>query len=124
MWEKRSVDAVDKIAEQYYQLKMQLKEIEQEMASLRKALTTYCEEKQANEMELGGYKLRIVRQERKEYDESKLFEALPDLEVWRMLSKPDTSKIASLVKLHVIPEEKLRDTYSTKKVTLLQVDKL
>lgn len=115
---------MDRIAEQYYQLKMQLKEIEQEMASLRKALTTYCEEKQANELVLGGYKLKLVHQERKEYDDNKLFEALPDLEVWRMLSKPDTSKIASLVKLHVIAEEKLQGTYSAKKVTLLQVDKL
>lgn len=115
---------MDKIAEQYYQLKLQLKEIESEMASLRKALTTYCEQKNVQELELGGYKVKLVQQERKEYDERKLFEALPDLEVWRMLSKPDTSKIASLVKLQVIPEEKLRDAYSTKKVTLLQVDKL
>ena len=109
---------MDKIAEQYYQLKLQLKEIESEMASLRKALTTYCEEKNVQELELGGYKVKLVQHERK------LFEALPDLEVWRMLSKPDTSKIASLVKLQVIPEEKLRDANSTKKVTLLQVDKL
>ncbi|MDF2717967.1 MAG: hypothetical protein K0R28_4892, partial [Paenibacillus sp.] len=54
---------------------------------------------------------------------AKLYEALPDPDVWRLLSKPDTSKIASLVHLNVISEEKLKDTYSVKNVTLLQVEK-
>ncbi|ALS28785.1 hypothetical protein IJ21_33960 [Paenibacillus sp. 32O-W] len=40
-----------------------------------------------------------------------------------MLSKADPSRIASLIKLNIIPEEKLNDTYSVRKITLLQVEK-
>lgn len=49
--------------------------------------------------------------------------ALPDPELRRLLSEPDSSKITSLLKLNVISEEKLKDTYITKTVKLLQVDK-
>ncbi|MNI09994.1 hypothetical protein D3C73_630840 [compost metagenome] len=52
-----------------------------------------------SEIELGGYRVKTVFQERKEYDDIKLYEALPDPEVWRMLSKADSSKVASLIKL-------------------------
>lgn len=38
-----------------------------------------------------------------------------------MLSKADPSR--SLIKLNIIPEEKLNDTYSVRKITLLQVEK-
>ncbi|MOA49133.1 hypothetical protein D3C78_1719820 [compost metagenome] len=77
-----------------------------------------------SEIELGGYRVKTVFQERKEYDDIKLYEALPDPEVWRMLSKADSSKVASLIKLNVISEDKIIDTYFVKKVTLLQVDKI
>jgi hypothetical protein len=43
--------------------------------------------------------------------------------VWRLLSKPDAAKIAGLVKLKVISEEKLKDTYDTKSVPLLYVER-
>ncbi|WP_223066873.1 hypothetical protein [Paenibacillus caui] len=107
----------------YYQLKQKQKEIEQELSELRSGIMDHCREHGLSELEAGGYKAKLVLQERKEYDDNKLYEALPDPGVWRMLSKPDSSKIASLIKLRVISEEKIKDTFSVKSVTLLQVDK-
>jgi len=115
---------MDKMVEQYYELKLKQREIEKQMKELRAAIMAYCEAQNADEKQFGGYKVKLVQQERREYDEEKLFQAIPDLEVWRMLSKPDVSKIASLQKLNVVSEEKLKDTYAVKKVTLFQVDKL
>lgn len=67
--------------------------------------------------------MKLVMQNRKEYDDLKLYETLSDPEVWRMLSKSDPAKVASLTKLNVISEDKIMHTYSLKTVTLLQVDK-
>lgn len=114
---------MDKLARRYYQLKQQQREIEQEMAQLRQAILTYCDEQGVRETELGNYKVKLVIQERKEYDDQKLYEALPDPEVWRLLSKADSSKIASLIKLNVISEDTVKDTYKVKTVTSLHVDK-
>ncbi|WP_441958989.1 hypothetical protein [Paenibacillus sp. TAF43_2] len=114
---------MDKTVRRYYQQKQKQKEIEQELTELRQTIMSYLAEQEASELEIGSHKVKVVVQERKEYDDNKLYEALPDPELWRMLSKPDGSKIASLVKLNVINEEKLKDTFSTKTVKLLQVDK-
>lgn len=114
---------MDNAVKRYYQLKQKQKEIEQELTELRSQILGYCTEQGVTEQEVGSYRVKLVLQERKDYDEGRLYAALPDPEVWRMLSKPDPSKIAGLVKLNVIPEEKLRDTFSVKSVTLLQVDK-
>lgn len=108
---------------QYYQLKQRQKDIEQELAELRGQILQQCEEQAVVELEEGGYRAKLVVQERKEYDDMKLYEALPDLELWKLMSKADSSKIAGLVKLKVIPEERIRDTYAVKQVTLLQVEK-
>ncbi|WP_372239012.1 hypothetical protein [Paenibacillus sp. FSL A5-0031] len=120
---ERSVIRLDKTVRRYYQQKQKQKEIEQELTELRQTIMSYLAEQEANELEIGSHKVKVVVQERKEYDDNKLYEALPDPELWRMLSKPDGTKIASLVKLNVINEEKLKDTFSTKTVKLLQVDK-
>jgi hypothetical protein len=114
---------MDKAVRRYYQQKQKQKEIDQELAELRNEILNFLTEQGTNELEVGSHKVKIVVQERKEYDDTKLFEALPDPDLWRMLSKPDTSKIASLLKLNVITEEKLKDTFATKTVRLLQVDK-
>lgn len=114
---------MDRVAERYYEVRQQLKELEQEQAELRQYILDYCREQQSDRLELGDYEVKLIVQHRREYDENKLYETLPDLELWRMLSKPDTGKIASLVKLKVIPEERIKDTYSVKNVTLIQVDK-
>jgi hypothetical protein len=114
---------VDKIVKRYYQLKLKHKEIEQEMTELRNEILNHCTEQETAELEAGSYLVKIVHQERKEYDDNKLYEALPDPDVWRLLSKPDPSKISSLIKLNVISEEKIKDTFSIKNVRLLQVEK-
>ncbi|WP_438349279.1 hypothetical protein ACP8HI_00875 [Paenibacillus sp. FA6] len=114
---------MDKKVKRYYQLKQKHKEIEQELAVLRSEIMNHCAEQDVSDLEFGSYKVKIVRQERKEYDDKKLFESLPDPEVWRMLSKPDSSKIASLIKLNVISEDRIKDTFSVKNIILLQVDK-
>ncbi|ASS66958.1 MULTISPECIES: hypothetical protein [unclassified Paenibacillus] len=114
---------MDKMAQRFYQLKQKQKEIEQELSELRSEIIRHCRELEASELEAGSYRIKLVSQERKEYDDKKLQEALPDPELWRLLSKADSAKIASLVKLNVVTEESLKDTYSVKKVTLLQVDR-
>lgn len=114
---------MDLKVKRYFQLKQKQKEIEQELSELRSEILNHMTEQGATELEAGSYKARLVLQERREYDDNKLYEALPDSEIWRMLSKPDTSKIASLIKLNVITDEKIKDTFSVKNVILLQVDK-
>jgi hypothetical protein len=114
---------MDKKVKRYYELKQKQKEIEKELTELRNEITTYCSRQGITEMETGSYKVKIVFQDRKDYDDNKLYEALPDPGVWRMLSKADSSKITSLIKLNVISEDKLKDTFSVKTITLLQVDK-
>ncbi|MEK3913075.1 hypothetical protein [Paenibacillus sp. FSL H7-0331] len=114
---------MDKKIKQYYQLKQKHKEIEQELTELRSDILNHCTELGVSKLEVGSYLVKVVLQERKEYDDSKLYEALPDPEVWRLLSKADSSKIASLLKLNVITEDKIKDTFSIKNISLLQVDK-
>lgn len=114
---------MEKKVQQYYRLKQKQKEIEKELAELRQDILSYCSEQGATEAEIGSYKVKLVTQNRKEYDDLKLYETLSDPEVWRMLSKSDPAKVASLTKLNVISEDKIMHTYSLKTVTLLQVDK-
>jgi hypothetical protein len=114
---------MDKKVKRYYQLKQKQKEVELEISELRTEIMKHCTEQGVFEAEFGKYKVKIVLQERKDYDDSKLYEALPDPEVWHMLSKSDSSKIASLIKLNVISEEKIKDTFSIKNINLLQVEK-
>ncbi|MCU6792476.1 hypothetical protein OB236_10080 [Paenibacillus sp. WQ 127069] len=114
---------MDKKIKQYYQLKQKHKEIEQELTELRSDILNHCTGLGVSRLEVGSYLVKVILQERKEYDDSKLYEALPDPEVWRLLSKADSSKIASLLKLNVITEDKIKDTFSIKNISLLQVDK-
>lgn len=114
---------MDKKVKQYYQLKQLQKETEQELAALRGEILDYCRGLDVSELEVGSYRVKAIHQERKEYDDRKLYEALPDPGVWRLISKSDTQKVDGLVKLNVLSEEKLKDTFSLKSITLLQVDK-
>ena len=115
---------MDKMAERYFKLKQELKAIEQELAALRSGILAYCGERGAAETEADGYRVRIVSQTRRDYDDAKLYDALPDPSLWRLLSKADPAKIASLLKLNVLTEAAIRDTYEEKQVTLLQVEKV
>lgn len=108
--------------QRYYQLKQQQKDIEQELTGLRQDITAQCAEQGITNAELGDYRVKIVIQHRKEYDDRKLYQALPDPQIWRMLSKPDASKITSLIKLNVISEESIKDTFTVKPITLLQIE--
>ncbi|MFE4711694.1 MULTISPECIES: hypothetical protein [Paenibacillus] len=114
---------MEKKVQQYYKLKQKQKEIEKELAGLREEIIAYCSSQDSSDAELGSYKVKLVVQNRKEYDDAKLYETLSDPEVWRLLSRADPAKVASLVKLNVISDERIHHTYTLKTVTLLQVDK-
>ncbi|MDT0124370.1 hypothetical protein Q9R46_17050 [Paenibacillus sp. RRE4] len=108
----------------YFELKQQQKEIEQQLSVLRDEIVAYCEEQGVYETEVGGYKVKTVLQHRKEYDDQKLYASLPDPEIWRLLSKVDSHKLKSLIKLNVLSEEQVSPACTVKQVTLLQIDKL
>ncbi|MBU5671150.1 hypothetical protein KQJ23_04815 [Paenibacillus sp. MSJ-6] len=114
---------MDGIAERYFEIKVLQKELDQELSGLRQQILDSCKEQDSNRLELENYEIKLIVQQRREYDENRLYETLPDLELWRMLSKPDNSKISSLIKLKIISEEKIKDTYAVKNVTVVQVDK-
>ncbi|WP_346779343.1 hypothetical protein [Paenibacillus brevis] len=114
---------LDGIAERYFEIKVLQKELDQELSGLRQQILDSCKEQDSNRLELENYEIKLIVQQRREYDENRLYETLPDLELWRMLSKPDNSKISSLIKLKIISEEKIKDTYAVKNVTVVQVDK-
>ncbi|WP_178382835.1 hypothetical protein [Paenibacillus sp. P46E] len=114
---------MEKKVQQYYKLKAKQKELEKELGEIRQDILAFCAEQGVVDCEIGGYRVKLVTQNRKEYDDDKLYQTLSDPEVWRLLSKADPAKIASLVKLNIIGEEKITHTYAVKTVTLLQVDK-
>ncbi|MHA7964179.1 hypothetical protein ACX93W_08535 [Paenibacillus sp. CAU 1782] len=114
---------MDQPIRQYYRLKQKQKELEEQLAELRVHILDQLREQDVLETSQAGYRAKIVVQERKEYDGEKLFAALPDLELWRLLSKPDAGKIAGLLKLNVIAQEQLAGTFETKEVLLLQVER-
>lgn len=114
---------MEKKVQQYYKLKQKQKEIEQELGELRQEILSYCGEQGQHELLIGNYRVKLVTQNRKEYDDAKLYDTLSDAAVWRLLSKADPAKVASLTKLNVIDEAKIAHTYAVKTITLLQVDK-
>lgn len=107
----------------YARLKNRKTDLDNELNQIRKELIDYCETLKISEFESGRYRVKLIHQERKEYDDQKLYDALPDPDVWRLISKADTSKISSLVKLNILTSEVLNDTFSTKRVSVLQVEK-
>lgn len=111
------------IAERYFEIKALQKDLEQELSGLRDQILESCGEQDLSRVELDHYVIKLVAQQRREYDGDKLYKALPDLELWRMLSRPDSSRISSLIKLKVVDEERIQDTYTVKNVTTVQVDK-
>ncbi|MCY7487488.1 MULTISPECIES: hypothetical protein [Paenibacillus] len=114
---------MDEKVKRYYKLKQQQKEIEDELAELRSSIIQFCEERGEAELIAGQYQVKLIQQQHRHYDDTKLYAALPDPEVWRLLSKPDTTKIKSLVQLGVVSEERIKDTYTLQPKVLLQVDR-
>ena len=119
------MDELDKrqMIKRYAVLKKRKAELDLEMNRLRDEILAYCEAQQLSGLESGAYKVKLVMQDRKEYDDNKVYDALPDPAIWRLVSRADSAKIASMIKLNVLSAESLRDTFTTKRVTLLQVDR-
>lgn len=116
-------DYMEKKVQQYYKLKAKQKELEKDLAGLRQEILAHINEAGQTEAVFGSYKVKLVTQNRKEYDDDKLYQTLSDPELWRLLSRADPAKVASLTKLKVIAEEKIAHTYDVKTIQLLQVDK-
>ena len=108
----------------YHELKGKQKELEQELAALRKEIIDWLAEHGRTEWEDREYRVRLVTQERKEYDDQKLYEALPDKDIWRLISRADPAKIAGLVRINALSADWLEGTYTSRNVSLLQVEKL
>lgn len=114
----------EEMLKRYYDLKQQQKELELEIDALRGSIIAACAEQASNELQAGEYQARIVNQERREYDDAKLYEVLPEASVWRLVSKVDPGKVAGLVKLNIVTEQALEGTYANKNVQVLQVKKI
>jgi hypothetical protein len=114
---------MDKAVKRYFQLKKKQKELESELSELRSEIMNYCAEQGVNELKIGRYKVKIIEQERKEYNDERLYGALPDASIWKMMSKADPTKIAGLIKLNVISEDVLKQAYEIKKVSNLLVER-
>lgn len=114
---------MNKLISRYYQLKQKSKLIEQELAQLKKEIVEQMNMEQVTEQFYGNYKVKLILSERKEYHETLLYNALPDPELWRLLSKPDQGKITGLLKVGALKEEHLKDTYTVKQQVALIVDK-
>ncbi|USG66827.1 hypothetical protein NDK47_05880 [Brevibacillus ruminantium] len=112
---------MEEMAARYYQLKEEQKRIEEELQSIRQELLDHYTE--PGSVSLGEYKLVVGVQERREYFDDRLYNALPDTSLWRLVSKADVGKISSLLKLNVIHEGILEGTYEIKRVPVLKVQK-
>jgi len=114
---------MNKLIGRYYQLKQKNKQIEQELAELKEQIVEHMNTEKTTEQAYGSYKVRLIVSERKEYHENLLYNALPDPQLWRMLSKPDQGKISGLLKVGALKEEHLKDTFTVKQQVALIVDK-
>lgn len=108
----------------YFELKQRKKAIDEELSVLRDEIILVMKEEGLNLIDAGDYTAKLVGQSKKEYDDDKLYKALPDADVWKLISKADHAKIAALLKLKVISEESIEHTYDTKKTELLIVNKI
>jgi len=108
----------------YCELKELIREAEKELAQLREELLRECRERETAELSAGGYRLKLIAQLRKEFDDRKLYDSLLDPELWRLASRADPGKIASLLKLGVLQERQLAGTFATKEITLVTVERL
>ncbi|WP_232696437.1 hypothetical protein [Brevibacillus daliensis] len=105
----------------FYELKQRQKEVTDELEEVRRILLAIYPEPVVKEE--GKYKIKVTRQEKREFDDKLLYEALPDPELWRLMSRADTSKINSLLKLGVISEQILANTFEKKTIPVIQISK-
>lgn len=105
----------------YCDLKLQQKEIEDEMEELRKEIIAMYQD--SADIKINDYTLKIVYQDRKNYNNQLVFDALPDPELWKNVSKVDGAKLTALIKAEIITEDMLEGTYTVSKVPYLYVHK-
>jgi hypothetical protein len=104
----------------FCELKMQQKKLEEELEALRQEIIgAYPTDVQ---FQLQDYTLKLVYQERKQYNDQLLFEALPDPELWKALFKADSAKISALVKANILSEKLLEGTYRVARTPFLYVN--
>lgn len=104
----------------FCELKMQHKKLEEEMEALRQEIIgAYSADVQ---FQLQDYTLKLVYQEKKQYNDQLLFEAVPDPELWKALFKADSAKISALVKTNIISEKLLEGTYRVTRTPFLYVN--
>lgn len=113
----------DQIIKQYATLSSKKTEIEQQLKQLRLQIIEYCKQHQLEDgFESEHYRVKLFQQQRRQYDDQRLYDSLPDRELWRFLSKADASKISSMMQLNMISEKILEGTYTEKSVTILKVE--
>ncbi|GIP40724.1 hypothetical protein J31TS4_40040 [Paenibacillus sp. J31TS4] len=106
----------------YFELKEAQRALEAELDELRKELIrvfpgpVVCE--------IGGYRLKVAVQERRDYRDEALYAKLPDPGLWRHVSKADAGKVTAMVKMNLLSEDMLEGAYSVKQVPVLQVSRL
>ncbi|WP_159888300.1 hypothetical protein [Paenibacillus puerhi] len=105
----------------YCELKEQQKRLEDELESIRKDIVAMYAE--TSEVKINDYTLKIIYQEKKQFNDQLLFEALPDPELWKNISKVDPAKISALLKADIITGEMLEGTYSTIRIPYVYVSK-
>jgi hypothetical protein len=103
----------------YCELKGMLGELEDELDTLRGEIIEAYEDD--TEVAVGAYKLKVIYQEKKQYNEQLLFEALPDPELWRHVSKADPAKISAMVKAGVLSPRLLEGTYRVSRTPYVYV---
>jgi hypothetical protein len=104
----------------FCELKMQHKKLEEEMEALRaEIIGAYPADVQ---IQLQDYTLKLVYQEKKQYNDQLLFDAFPDPELWKALFKADSAKISALVKTNIISEKLLEGTYRVTRTPFLYVN--
>ncbi|UFJ39668.1 hypothetical protein LOK74_16620 [Brevibacillus humidisoli] len=112
---------MEELVARMYELRELQKQVEDELEQLRtKILARYPV---AAKVELDDYRMSVTYQERRDYDDERLYAALPDPGIWKMLSKSDPSKISSMLKLHVIDENILKGTYDVRRIPVLRITK-
>ncbi|MFC5407032.1 hypothetical protein [Cohnella soli] len=103
----------------YCELKAQQKQIEDELESLRKEIiSAYSADAQ---FELEKFTLKLVYQDKRQYDDVRLFEAVPDPELWKAVSKADSAKIGALLKANLLSDKALEGTYHIVRTPYLYV---
>lgn len=112
---------MEELFARYHELKQLEKQIGTELETVRKQILELYPGPYT--VESGAYTCTITIQERREYDDNLVYNALPDSSLWRLMSKADTSKINSLLKLSVINEAVLNGTYSLKQIPYIRVQK-